>query len=115
MQENKAVLVVTTESIADYRVTKTLGEVFGQTTRSRNIFSNIGQQLKSIIGGEIKGYTQLQDDARFEALARMQSEASKLGANAVIMFRFDTSSSQIGDSVAAYGTAVLIEPINKLI
>lgn len=112
MENTHTVLVVTSENIANYRIVKTFGEVFGQTTRSRNIFSNIGQQLKSIVGGEIRGYTQLQDDARFEALARMQAQAAELGANAVIMFRFDTSSSQIGDSVAAYGTAVRIEPIN---
>lgn len=111
MYEQQKILVATTETIAGYQVTQTLGEVFGQTTRSRNIVSNIGQQLKSIVGGEIRGYTQLQDDARFEALNRMQTEAQKLGANAVIMFRFDTTSSQIGESVAAYGTAVVIEKI----
>lgn len=111
MQDKQKVLVVTSENIAGYRIVQTFGEVFGQTTRSRNIFSTMGQQIKTIVGGEIRGYTQLQDDARFEALERMQTEAANLGANAVIMFRFDTTSSQIGESVAAYGTAVTIEPI----
>jgi uncharacterized protein YbjQ (UPF0145 family) len=68
----ETILVVTSENIAGYSVTETLGEVFGQTTRSRNVFSQIGQGLKAVVGGEIKGYTQLQDEARFEALARMR-------------------------------------------
>lgn len=108
---NNEILVVTTNDIAGYKITETLGEVFGQTTRSRNIFSTIGQGLKTLVGGEIKGYTQLQDDGRYEALDRLREEASSIGADAVVMFRFDTSSSQIGESVAAYGTAVKIRKV----
>ncbi|MBM7616521.1 uncharacterized protein YbjQ (UPF0145 family) [Weissella uvarum] len=106
------ILVTTTENIANYEVVETLGEVFGQTTRARNAISNIGQNLKAIVGGEIKGYTQLQESSRQDALDRLRKEAEKLGANAVICCRFDSNSNDIGDSVSAYGTAVKIEPIN---
>lgn len=103
------ILITTTENVAGYRVTKTHGEVFGLTTRSRNMFSTMGQSFKTIIGGEIKGYTKLQRSARDAAIQSLKNEAQALGANAVIMMRFDSSSATIGDSVAAYGTAVTIE------
>ncbi|MCW0952551.1 heavy metal-binding domain-containing protein [Weissella ceti] len=110
MQE---ILVVTTAEVANFNIVQTHGEVFGQTTRSRNIFSSIGQAFKSsTIGGEIKGYTKLQDSARDEAIERMRQSALELGANAIVMFRFDSNSGSIGDSVTAYGTAVTIEPVN---
>lgn len=105
---SEKVLVVTTETIAGYHVVETMGEVFGLTTRSRNVVSSVGQSLKTIVGGEIKGYTKLQDTARDEAIDRLKT-AAKVDANAVLMMRFDSSSGAIGDSVAAYGTAVRIE------
>jgi len=105
------ILVVTTAEIANYEIVETYGEVFGQTTRARNLFSNIGQAFKSsTVGGEIRGYTKLQDTARDEAIQRMREAAVSLGANAVLMFRFDSNSGTIGDSVTAYGTAVKIVP-----
>ena len=106
---SEKVLVVTTETIAGYHVVATMGEVFGLTTRSRNVVSSVGQSLKTIVGGEIKGYTKLQDTARDEAIDRLKTAAAKVDANAVLMMRFDSSSGAIGDSVAAYGTAVRIE------
>ena len=106
------ILVVTTENIPGYQIDQVLGEVFGQTTRSRNVISDFGQSFKAMVGGEIKGYTKLQTTARQEALARMQKEAANLGGNAVIMFRFDSNTSSLGDSVNAYGTAVKISPLS---
>ncbi|ATF41412.1 hypothetical protein DIS13_04170 [Weissella paramesenteroides] len=106
---SEKVLVVTTETIAGYHVVETMGEVFGLTTRSRNVVSSVGQSLKTIVGGEIKGYTKLQDTARDEAIDRLKTAAAEVDANAVLMMRFDSSSGAIGDSVAAYGTAVKIE------
>lgn len=106
------IIVATAETIANYQVTETFGEVFGQTTRSRNIISSFGQNLKSVVGGEIKGYTQLQEESRQEALDRLREAAEKIGANAVICCRFDSNSNTIGDSVTSYGTAVTIEPRN---
>ena len=106
---SEKVLVTTTEAIAGYHVVETMGEVFGLTTRSRNVLSSFGQSMKAIVGGEIKGYTKLQDAARDEAIDRLKAAAAEVDANAVVMMRFDSSSGAIGDSVTAYGTAVKIE------
>lgn len=105
------ILVVTTNDIPGYQVVEVYGEVFGVMTRSRNMVSNIGAGLKSIVGGEIGAYTKLLSDSRTEALERMKQAAAEKGANAILMFRFDTS--EIGgtmNEVAAYGTAVKVQP-----
>lgn len=108
---NDSILVVTTNDVAGYEVVQVYGEVFGVLVRSRNLISNIGAGLKSIIGGEIGGYTKLVSDSRIEAIERMKKAAAEKGANAVLMMRFDTA--DIGKSmneVAAYGTAATIRP-----
>lgn len=107
--ESKDVLVVTTENITGYKITKVYGEVFGITTRSRNMFSTFGQGMKTIVGGEIVGYTKLQHATRDQAIERLKDSASELGANAVIMMRFDSNTFEAANEVTAYGTAVLIE------
>lgn len=99
-------LITTTEKIPgkEYEV---IGEVFGLTTQSKNMFKDIGAGLKSMVGGEIKAYTEMQQKARNIALERLQEEAQEKGADAVVMMRFDSGS--IGgemQSVVAYGTAV---------
>ncbi|KRL04289.1 heavy metal-binding domain-containing protein [Liquorilactobacillus oeni] len=99
-------LVVTTENIPgkNYEV---LGEVFGLTTQSKNIFRNIGAGLKNIVGGEIRDYTKMLEESREVAINRLRENAAKLGADAVVMMRFDSGSiGQDMQSVAAYGTAV---------
>lgn len=103
--ENK-MLVVTTENIPG-RKYEAIGEVFGVTTQSKNLASDFGAGLKSMIGGEIKAYTKMLTTSREVALDRLREEAGKLGADAVVMMRFD-SGSIAGDmqSVVAYGTAV---------
>ena len=104
------ILVTTTENIPGKRY-EALGEVFGITTQSRNVFSNLGANLKNIVGGEIKTYTKMLHDSRDEAIERMREAAEEKGADAVVMMRFD-SGAIAGDmqSVVAYGTAVkLIE------
>ena len=103
--ENK-LLVVTTENIPG-RKYEVIGEVFGVTTQSKNFASDFGAGLKSMIGGEIKAYTKMLTTSREVALERLREEAGKLGADAVVMMRFD-SGSIAGDmqSVVAYGTAV---------
>lgn len=108
---DSSILVVTTNDVPGYEVVAVYGEVFGLITRSRNVVSNIGAGLKSIIGGEIGAYTKLLTDSRIEAVERMKQAAAEKGANAVLMMRFDTG--DIGKSmneVAAYGTAVKIQP-----
>ncbi|KRL98548.1 heavy metal-binding domain-containing protein [Levilactobacillus hammesii] len=100
------ILVTTTEKIPgkDYEV---LGEVFGLTTQSKNIMRNIGASLKNVVGGEIKDYTKMLNESRNIAIERLRQNAVAMGADAVVMMRFDSGS--IGtdmQSVAAYGTAV---------
>jgi uncharacterized protein YbjQ (UPF0145 family) len=104
-------LVATTENIAGHRTKQTLGQVFGLVVRSRGIGGNIVAGLRSIVGGEIHEYTQLLEETRKQALDRMVRNANLMGANAVVMMRFD--SSEIGQSmseIVAYGTAVIVEP-----
>jgi len=108
------VIVVTTYEIEGYEVVETYGEVFGVLVRSRNLVSNIGAGLKSIVGGEIGGYTKLLSNSRTEAVERLKQAAAERGANAVLAMNFDTC--DIGSAmneVAAYGTAVKIQPKAK--
>jgi uncharacterized protein YbjQ (UPF0145 family) len=87
-----------------------LGIVVGGTVRARNVGSDILAGLKNLVGGELQSYSKLLAAAREEALERMKQDAVKLGANAVINFRFQTSTiSQGASEVIAYGTAVIIE------
>jgi uncharacterized protein YbjQ (UPF0145 family) len=102
--------VVTTEGVAGYEVTRTIGQVFGLVVRSRGIGGNIMAGLRSIGGGEITEYTEMLEDARRSALDRMVKNATVMGANAIVRMQFD--SSDLGQSmseVVAYGTAVVIE------
>lgn len=103
-------LVVTTENIAGYRVAQVLGQVFGVVVRSRGLGGNIMAGLRSLGGGEITEYTQLLEEARRHATDRMVQNAAAMGANAIVMMRFD--SSEIGQTmseIVAYGTAVVTE------
>ncbi|HTD36141.1 MAG TPA: heavy metal-binding domain-containing protein [Candidatus Limnocylindrales bacterium] len=104
-------IVVTTENIAGHRVKETKGQVFGVVVRSRGLAGNIIAALRSIVGGEIKEYTELLEDARRHAVDRMVRNAQAMGADAVTMMRFDSSSmGQSMSEIVAYGTAVVIEP-----
>jgi uncharacterized protein YbjQ (UPF0145 family) len=103
-------IIVTTERIPGYRVINVMGEVFGVVVRSRGIGGNIMAGLRSLGGGEITEYTQMLEEARRHAIDRMVQNAQAMGANAVLMMRFD--SSEIGQTmseVVAYGTAVTVE------
>jgi uncharacterized protein YbjQ (UPF0145 family) len=100
------ILVTTTEKIPEQEY-DIIGEVFGLTTQSKNIVRNIGAGLKNIVGGEIKDYTQMMIEARDVAIERLRQNAVAMGADAVVMMRFDSGSiSADMQSVAAYGTAV---------
>jgi uncharacterized protein YbjQ (UPF0145 family) len=104
-------IIATTEHIAGHRVVETKGEVFGLIVRSRGLGGNVMAGLRTIRGGEIKEYSQMLEQSRQQAIQRMVENATALGANAVVMMRFD--SSEIANSMAeivAYGTAVVIEP-----
>jgi uncharacterized protein YbjQ (UPF0145 family) len=106
------VLIVTMNEIPGYRITAVHGDVFGLVVRARNVFSNLGAQLRTAVGGEVVGYTKLLTASRNQARERMWQEARGRGANAVVAMRFDCN--EIGDimsEVAAYGTAVTAEPL----
>ena len=103
-------IVVTTENIPHHRVVEVKGQVFGVVVRSRGIGGNFMAGLRSIVGGEIYEYTQLLEEARRHAVDRLVQNATAMGANAVVMMRFD--SSEIGQTmseIVAYGTAAVIE------
>lgn len=100
-------ILVNTESVPGYTVTETLGLVHGNTTRAKHIGRDIAASLKNIVGGELKGYTEMLSDARAQATDRMVAMASGLGADAVVNVRFSTSAVTDGAAeLYAYGTAV---------
>ena len=103
-------LISTMNDVPGYDVTEVLGEVFGLTVRSRNAASQLGSQLRSVFGGELKGMTQALTDSRIQVIERMVEEATAKGVDAVLAMRFDTS--EIGTAwteICAYGTAVKVE------
>ncbi len=102
-------IVTTMNDIPGYAVEEVFGEVMGLTVRSRNIGSQFGAGLKSILGGELKGMTKSLIDSRQQVTERMIEEAESKGANAIIAMRFDTS--EMGGNwteICAYGTAVRV-------
>jgi uncharacterized protein YbjQ (UPF0145 family) len=104
------VLVTTTERPAGYEVKQTLGQVFGVVVRSRGIGGNVLAGLQGLAGGEITQFTRLVEDTRRHALDRMIENARAMGANGVVMMRFDSSEmGQTMTEVVAYGTAVILE------
>jgi uncharacterized protein YbjQ (UPF0145 family) len=104
-------LVVTTENVAGHRIREVKGQVFGVVVRSRGLGGNILAGLRSIIGGEIHEYTALLEEARRHAVDRLMQNATAMGANAIVMMRFDSSEiGQVMSEIVAYGTAVVIEP-----
>jgi len=103
-------LVATCEHIAGHEVKEVKGQCFGVVVRSRGLGGNIVAGLRSLIGGEIYEYTSLLEEARRHAVDRLVQNATAMGANAVIMMRFDSSA--IGTTmseIVAYGTAVVLE------
>lgn len=103
-------LVVTTENIKGYKIKEVKGPCFGLIVRSRGLGGDILAGLKGLVGGEIKQYTQMLEDSRKEALDRMVKNAQSMGANAIIMMRFD--SGEVGSNmseIVSYGTAVVVE------
>src|SRR6266480_5114917 len=103
-------LISTTNELPGYEIEEVFGEVFGLTVRSRNIGSQFGAGIKSMIGGELKGMTKALVDSRHEVMERMTQEAEAKGANAIIAMRFDTS--EMGANwteICAYGTACRVK------
>jgi uncharacterized protein YbjQ (UPF0145 family) len=102
-------IITTTNDLPGYEVEEVFGEVFGLTVRSRNVGSQIGAGLKSIMGGELRGMTKALVESREQVIERMVAEAEARGGNAVLAMRFDTS--EMGGTwteICAYGTAVRV-------
>jgi uncharacterized protein YbjQ (UPF0145 family) len=104
-------IVVNTETIPGYRVVELKGIVQGNTVRAKHVGRDIAAGLKNIVGGELKGYTELLTEARRDAVRRMMSQAKELGANAILNVRFSTSAVTAGAAeLYSYGTAAVVEP-----
>ena len=98
------------EILQAYRVVKHMGLVQGSSVRAKHAGRDLMAGLKNIFGGELKGYTELLQESRDEAIERMKQQAEAAGANAVLNVRFSTSSiAQGAAEVYVYGTAVALE------
>jgi uncharacterized protein YbjQ (UPF0145 family) len=106
------ILISTMNDLPGYEVVEVHGEVFGLIVRARNVFSNLGAGLRTVFGGEVKGYTSLLAESREHAVDRLRDAAREKGANAVLAMRFDCNEiADIMSEVAAYGTAVTVRRI----
>ncbi|MEM6681419.1 MAG: YbjQ family protein [Pseudomonadota bacterium] len=104
--------ITNTEQVPGFEVAEHLGMVQGSTVRAKHVGRDIMAGLKNIVGGELRGYTELMEDARGEAIRRMQSQAAALGADAVVNVRLATSTiTQGAAELLAYGTAVKLKPL----
>ena len=103
-------ILVNTELIPGYRVLETKGLVQGNTIRAKHLGRDIAAGFKNLVGGELKGYTELLTESRRQAIERMIAQAQQLGANAVVNVRFTTSAvTQGAAELYAYGTAMVVE------
>jgi len=106
---SSSIVISNTESIPGREIVEFYGVVTGNTVRAKHVGRDIMAGLKNIVGGELRGYTELLQDSRKEATDRMIEQASSMGANAVVNVRFATSSiSQGAAELFAYGTAVRV-------
>nr|WP_320010839.1 YbjQ family protein [uncultured Desulfobulbus sp.] len=103
-------LLSNTEGIPGKTIVAFHGIVSGSTVRAKHVGRDFMASLKNIVGGELKGYTELLQESRDESIARMKAQATQMGANAVVNVRFSTSSVAAGASeLYVYGTAVTVE------
>lgn len=105
-----AMLLTNLETVPGRRIVEHYGLVSGSTVRAKHVGRDIAASFKNLVGGELKGYTELLSESRTEATRRMEEQAAALGANAVVNIRFSTSSVAQGASeLYVYGTAVRVE------
>lgn len=110
MTGSNDMLILTTETIANHEITETLGLVRGSTVRAKHLGSDIVASLRNLVGGEVREYNQLLAGAREQAHDRMVEEARRMGADAVIGVRMQTSTiAQAASEVIVYGTAVRLK------
>ena len=107
-------MVTTAFELPGYRIRRNLGVVRGIIVRSRNVFVNIGAAFQTIVGGNITAWTNLCEQTRSEAFQIMIQHATEVGANAIIGARYDATELSSGvTEVLAYGTAVIVEPLDQ--
>jgi len=108
---NRGLLVSTTESIAGYEITEVLGIARGNVIRAKHIGTDVIAALRNLVGGEVREYTKLMAEAREQSMDRMMENARTMGADAVIVVRFQTAMIMAGSAeMLAYGTAVKLRP-----
>jgi len=106
--------VTTTDTIPEKQITTVLGVVSGSCVQTRNFGRDYIARLRSIFGGEVRGYTEMVEESRRKSSERMIHQAEAMGANAIISFRFVTSQTMIGAAeMVAFGTAVITEPVTR--
>ena len=106
-------LMTNLESVPGREIVRHLGLVQGSTVRAKNVGRDIMAGLKNLVGGELKGYTELLQESRQEAVDRLEQQAQAVGANAVLNVRFTTSSvAQGAAEMLAYGTAVVLDGVD---
>jgi uncharacterized protein YbjQ (UPF0145 family) len=106
-------MVTTAFDMPGFRVKQNLGVVRGIVVRSRNVFVNIGAAFQTLVGGNIVAWTKLCEQTRSDAFEIMIQHATELGANAIIGARYDATEIASGATeVLAYGTAVIVEPLD---
>ena len=105
-------IVVNTDAVPGYEIVELKGMVQGNTVRAKHLGRDISAGFKNMVGGELKGYTELLTESRREATTRMMQQAEQLGANAILNVRFSTSAITSGASeMLAYGTAAVVRPV----
>lgn len=105
-------IVVTSNEVAGCRISESLGMVRGSSVRSRHLGSDLAAHLRNIAGGEVREYTKMLAEAREQAVDRMIEEAQALGADAIVVARFQTSEVMSGAAeMLCYGTAVKLQPL----
>ncbi len=110
LTQEKGMFLTNTEEIPGKKITAFYGVVSGSTVRAKHAGRDLMAGIKNVFGGELKGYTELLQESRDEAIDRMKSQAKQLGANGVVNVRFSTSSVAAGASeIYVYGTAVSVE------
>lgn len=103
-------IMTNVNTVPGKKIVEHFGIVQGSTVRAKHVGRDFMAGLKNLVGGELKGYTELLQDSRQEAMARMEEQAHQMGANAVVNIRFATSSvAQGAAELFAYGTAVRVE------
>ena len=105
-------IVVNTDAVPGYEIVDIKGMVQGNTVRAKHLGRDIVAGFKNMVGGELKGYTELLTESRRDATTRMMQQAEQLGANAILNVRFSTSAITSGASeMLAYGTAAVVRPV----